>query len=623
MKFVVSNFLKNYTSDIRSVNRLLVTSFVSLNKIRVVRNKEIINLLIQKTDKDFLASEQFSLILQTYNGGFTFEDLINCFECVLSPKSKIVNGAVYTPQHIRKFIVKSVLQDVQNEKLPYLLYADLACGCGSFFLSLLDYVCSKINVTCSILFTRLYGVDIEEFSIERTKILLSLYALLKNEDEEYFEFNLHVGNSLSQFWISDDIYVRNGGFDIVVGNPPYVSSSKIDAASKELLCKWSVAKSGKSDLYIPFFQIALESLKPHGVLGYITVNNFYRSINGRELRKYLSLHEFQMKIFDFGSEQVFKGRSTYTCVCIIRNSEGNIAYIKCNSSELVNEQKSNFLDIAYDGLDDTKGWLLSDKANVIDNIRKIESTGTSLGDFVSIKNGFATLRNDIYVFTPYREDKCYFYLQKDSKEYPIEKTICRNAVKPNTLNERLSLELQMEKLIFPYMKDDGKVVLMSEDYLQTNYPRTYAYLTDYKNDLAQRDKGKRQYQEWYAYGRTQALNIKGYRLFFPYLASKPIFILADEKELMFYNGYALVSDDLEQLIFLQKVLCSKVFWYYIKNSSKPYGGEYMSLAKNYVRNFGIIDMTPRQRRKFMELTEQKNIDEYLSKLYGLETPVTL
>ena len=104
MKFAVSNFLKKYSSDIRLVNRLLVTSFVSLNKIRVERNKEIINLLIQKTDKDFLASEQFSLILLTYNGGFSFEDLINCFECVLSPKSKIVNGAVYTPLYIRKYI---------------------------------------------------------------------------------------------------------------------------------------------------------------------------------------------------------------------------------------------------------------------------------------------------------------------------------------------------------------------------------------------------------------------------------------------------------------------------------------------------------------------------------------
>ena len=623
MKFAVSNFLKKYSSDIRLVNRLLVTSFVSLNKIKVERNKEIINLLIEKSDKDFLATEQFSLILQTYNGGFTFEDLINCFECVLSPKNKIVNGAVYTPLHIRKYIVKTVLKDVQNEKLPHLLYADLACGCGSFFLSLLDYICSKTEVTCSNIFPRLYGVDIEEFSIERTKILLCLYALLKNEDEEYFEFNLHVGNSLSHFWVSDDVYVRNGGFDIVVGNPPYVSSSKIDAASKEYLCKWSVAKSGKADLYIPFFQIALESLKPHGVMGYITVNNFYRSVNGRELRKYLSTNEFQMKIFDFGSEQVFKGRSTYTCVCIVRNSKGNIAYIKSNSLMLENVQKKKFLNIAYNGLDDIKGWLLNDEANVIDNIKKIESTGTSLGDFVSIKNGFATLKNDIYVFTPYREDEAYFYLKKNSKEYPIEKTICRNTVKPNTLNEQLPLNLQMEKLIFPYMQSEGKVAIMSENYFQTNYPKTYAYLTVFKNELAQRDKGNRQYIEWYAYGRTQALNINGYRLFFPYLASKPIFILSEEKELMFYNGYALVSDNLEQLKFLQKILCSKVFWYYIKNSSKPYGGEYMSLAKNYVKNFGVVDMSPSQRSKFMELTEQKDIDDFLFKLYKLDMAIDL
>ena len=163
------------------------------------------------------------------------------------------------------------------------------------------------------------------------------------------------------------------------------------------------------NLYIPFFQIALERLKPNGVMGYITVNNFYRSVNGRELRKYLSIHEFQMKIFDFGSEQVFKGRSTYTCVCIVRNSKGNIAYIKSNSLMLENVQKKKFLNIAYNGLDDIKGWLLSDEANVIDNIKKIESTGTSLGDFVSIKNGFATLKNDIYVFTPYNKLKgCYF-----------------------------------------------------------------------------------------------------------------------------------------------------------------------------------------------------------------------
>lgn len=617
MKFVVFNFLKNYTSDIRSVNRLLVTSFVSLNKIRVVRNKEIINLLIQKTDKDFLASEQFSLILQTYNGGFTFEDLINCFECVLSPKSKIVNGAVYTPLHIRKYIVKTVLKDVQNEKLSHLLYADLACGCGSFFLSLLDYVCSKIDVTCSNLFPRLYGVDIEEFSIERTKILLSLYALLKNEDEETFEFNLHVGNSLSQFWISDDVYVRNGGFDIVVGNPPYVSSSKIDAASKELLCKWAVAKSGKADLYIPFFQIALESLAPRGIIGYITVNNFYRSVNGRELRRYLSTKHYKMKILDFGAEQVFKGRSTYTCICFIQNTTGDISYTKCQSNEIMNVPNENFLLITYDSLDDKRGWMLSAEVNVLENISKIENTGIPLGHLVDIKNGFATLKNDIFVFRPNCEDDNFFYFTKDSKEYCVEKGICRATVKPNTLSEDMPLKEQMEWLIFPYMYEGKNVVVMKQEVILQKYPKAYAYLCGYKEQLSLRDKGTRQYQEWYAYGRTQALNIKGYKLLFPYLAPKPKFILSVEMDLMFYNGYALVSDDLEQLKLLQKILCSEIFWYYIKNRSKPYGGDYMSLAKNYVTNFGVVNLSVYQKKKLMALTSQEDINNYLIKLYKL------
>ena len=618
MKFVISNFLRNYSTDTRLVNRLLVTAFVSLNKIKVTKNREIVSFLIQTTDNDYLALKRFSLILQTHNNGFTFEDLINCFECVLSPRSKIVNGAVYTPQRIRKYIVETVLADIPQEELPYLLYADLSCGCGSFFLSILDYIFSKVHVTCAEIFPHLYGVDIEEYSIERTRILLCLYALLKHEDVENFEFNLHIGNSLTKFWAADDIYIQNGGFDIIVGNPPYVSSSKIDTESKELLCNWSVASSGKADLYIPFFQIALESLKFNGYLGYITVNNFYRSVNGRELRKYLSFHKYQLRLLDFGSEQIFKGRSTYTCICLIQKHEGDVAYQKCLSSELDIELKKKFLHLAYNGLNDVDGWMLSGELNIIENVSKIEKTGISLGSLVNIKNGFATLKNNIYVFTPLREDDEFYYFEKDSTEYCVEKKICRDVIKPNTLDENIPLNKQIEQLIFPYIQIEEKTVLMGEEFLQRNFPKAYIYLTAHKDVLALRDKGNRTYTEWYAYGRTQALNIKGYKLLFPYLAAKPIFVLSEDTELLFYNGYALVSDDLEQLKVLKRVLCSKVFWYYIKNSSKPYGGEYMSLAKNYVKHFGIIDMSTRQKIKLLSFKNQKDIDNFLIKLYGLK-----
>ena len=49
----------------------------------------------------------------------------------------------------------------------------------------------------------------------------------------------------------------------------------------------------------------------------------------------------------------------------------------------------------------------------------------------------------------------------------------------------------------------------------------------------------------------------------------------------------------------------------------------MSLAKNYVKNFGVVDMSPSQRSKFMELTEQKDIDDFLFKLYKLDMAIDL
>ena len=106
----------------------------------------------------------------------------------------------------------------------------------------------------------------------------------------------------------------------------------------------------------------------------------------------------------------------------------------------------------------------------------------------------------------------------------------------------------------------------------------YEYLLANRETLKKRDKGAREYEAWYAFGRTQALNISGYKLLFPYIADAPYFVISDNKDLLFYNGYALVSDDLRKLKIAQKILQSNVFWYYIKNSSKPYGGDYYALA---------------------------------------------
>ncbi len=88
--------------------------------------------------------------------------------------------------------------------------------------------------------------------------------------------------------------------------------------------------------------------------------------------------------------------------------------------------------------------------------------------------------------------------------------------------------------------------------------------------------------------------------------------------MLFYNGYAVLSESTEDLLLLQKVLMSKIFWYYIENTSKPYAGNYFSVAKNYIKNFGICDLSENEKTKLTNLTEQNEIDDFLTTKYGIK-----
>ena len=502
--------------------------------------------------------------------------------------------------------------------MGYITYGDISCGCGGFFLTLVQ----RIHILTGISYQQLYancifGVDIKDYCISRTKLLLSLFAITDGEDIESFDFNLFVANSLNFEWKTIPVIRERGGFDVIIGNPPYVGASKIDLENRGLLKKWSVAKYGNADLYIPFFQIALENLKTNGWLGYITVNNFYRSLNGRGVREYFSSNKFDLILIDFGSEQVFRARSTYTCLCFVNKIDtGRISNVKSSSAELLLISDVQYTRIPYETTEKQDVWLLH-RHSVGENIRKIEQTGTPLGKLLSIKNGFATLKNDVYLFSPEAESATTFTFQKNGIIYEIEREICRPAIKPNILKEENDIVKNMEQLIFPYIITENRAEIMAESLIKQEYPLAYAYLSDYKIPLSERDKGKRTYGEWFAFGRSQALDVRGYKLLFPYLSDKPYFVFTNELNLLFYNGYALVSDAEEELRFIQKILKSNVFWYYIRHTSKPYGGDYFALAKNYVKKFGIYNFSDDQKQEILGMEDSQVLNDYLCRLYNI------
>lgn len=614
MTFKISKFLRSFSYKTNEINRLLVSAFIYTNNIEVRNNNLIKELLLNSNDADVCSLSK--LVIDTYQE-FSIELLIELFEFVISPAEKEVNGAVYTPKNIRDFIVQESFNNFPLKDWKSLIIADISCGCGGFFISVAEYIKNHINIKYSEIYKHLYGVDIEEYSIERTKILLTLYAIQNGEDVEDFTFNLFCGNSLNFDWTTIPVYNLNNGFDIVIGNPPYVGASKITDESRQYLSKWSVTKTGKTDLYIPFFQIAIECLKEGGVLGYITVNNFYRSVNGRAFRRYMSTNKYSFQIIDFGSEQVFRGRSTYTCICFINKQKGNVSYCKASSRSLDAIRNDSYCCLDYKNLDNEKGWLLQDDS-IAFNIRKIESIGKPIGKIFDIKNGFATLKNDVFILNVINEDPVFYYSQnKLGETFKIEKGICRDVIKPNTLKSEKEISNKIEKLLFPYSVSNGIVKVMEEDVLKEQYPYAFKYLLHNKYVLSRRDRGKREYEQWFAFGRTQALNISGYKLLFPYIAEYPYFVISEDKDLLFYNGYAIVCDDLQKLKVLQKILRSEVFWYYIKHTSKPYGSNYFALAKNYVKNFGLIKLSVEQEGKILSLRSNAEINSYVKELYEL------
>lgn len=627
----IIKYLRGYSYNVWDINRLLVSSFLIVNDISSVENILIREYVVTSHNtEEFQHITEFVDLLNKENVRFGTEELIELFEFVISPADKEVNGAIYTPKYIREYIVKETINKylITNKELSETIFGDIACGCGGFFKTIVDAVKEQTDKSYfSIFKDNIYGVDIQVYSIERTKILLSLLAILNGEDLDNFEFNLFQANSLEFDWNSVSSINYNNGFDIIVGNPPYVGASKIDSETKQLLKNWSVSASGKADLYIPFFEIGMENLNDSGILGYITVNTFYKSLNGRSIRSYFSKNNYNLSIIDFGDEQLFKTRSTYTCICLIGKSQSlNVHYVKTDSCNINSLYEKDFVNIPYANLDDFKGWYLNDK-QINKIISRIEDTGKPLGTKFIIRNGFATLKNNIYVFKPISESGDYFYFEKDGKEHKIEKGICRNAIKPNTLKTESEIKKSTDKIIFPYnivisdndLFDKKRTLrILDNEFLKNSYPFAYKYLLSEKEVLSQRDKGKRQYERWYAYGRNQALTFHAYKLLFPYISSSSRFVFTPDKELLFYNGYAILSDSEEDLLILQKILMSKIFWFYIKNTSKPYTGNYFSLAKNYIKRFGICDLSNEEKKTLLKLDDKNMIDRFLLTKYDIQ-----
>lgn len=611
MKKEIFKYLESYSTLPKEVDKLIVSAFIEINNLQLSNNRFLKSYLISKrksAKREKLL--QFIEIVQSEIEFFDIEKLIELFEFVISPSDRIINGAIYTPSEIRDYIVQQTFRNNANI-LNEVTIADISCGCSGFLYTASKELKRRTRNTYQHIYqNQIFGLDIQEYSVTRSRLLLSLLALSEGEDVEEFHFNLHQGDALLFNW--EEHYPGFDGFQIIVGNPPYVSARNLDNDAKENVKLWEVCTTGNPDLYIPFFQIGYENLAENGILGYITMNTFFKSLNGRALRSYFEKNNTSIKIIDFGTQQIFKSKSTYTCICFLENTERNyIEYHKSIDRQLPTN-RNQYSRINYASLDAKKGWNLNEN----EIISRIEATGTPFGEKYKTRHGIATLKNDIYIFKPVAEDDDYFYLQNGSL-YPIEKGICKDILNSNKLSRDVNFDTVVEKVLFPY-NDEVKPNALDEDFLRENFPRAFEYLQVKRQILAGRDKGKGKYEKWFAFGRTQSLEKVGNKLFFPKFSDRtPSYLISNDDDLLFYNGQAIVGHSENEMLLIKKILESRLFWYYIKTTSKPYSSEYYSLNGTYIKNFGVPDFTEDDIDFLVNETDKDIIDAFLEDYYDV------
>lgn len=599
----IKALIEKYSDNEALLIQLVVTAFVKFNQL------ELGNGFLSASVG--VANKKLEADIESLSAQCAIEDVISFFELAIPDSEKTANGSVYTPKYIRDFIVCQIMHSVEKP-LTKCLCGDISCGCGAFLYTLAEYIHEHTGEKYCNIFKHLYGVDISATSVNRAKIMLALVALKNGEIIQEDAFNLFSGDSLVFNLQSVPNVANNKGLDVIVGNPPYVRSKHIEKGTKKNLSLWSTSKVGNSDLYIPFFEIGLSALNENGLLGYITVNTFFKSVNARTLRHYFANNHLSLSIVDFGQQLVFKKKLAYTCLAFIsKKPSDTLLYVKADVADVEAQKNFVYSRINYSSLDNQRGWHLN-RNEVLKNIRLIENAGEALGDKYVIKNGIATLANDVFIFRPVRSDSNYHYLVREGKEFAIEKAICRDIIKPNILKCEAEIGDKEEKIISPY---DADCNVITEEYFVENYPEAYKYLQDCREVLDKRDKGAGDYDAWYAFGRTQAIADSGKKLLFPYMSDLPHFVYTSQKDMMIYCGYAIYNESETELLFLKKVLESSVFDYYMKNTSKPYSTGYYSYAKNYVKSFGIYPFTEEQKQHILSLLTKEEVDEYIKSVY--------
>ena len=394
--------------------------------------------------------------------------------------------------------------------------------------------------------------------------------------------------------------MRSGGFDCVIGNPPYIriQAMKEWAPVEVEFYKqhYKAASSGNYDIYVVFIEKGLSLLNKKGKLGFICPHKFFNAQYGEPLRKLVAEGKNLSRVIHFGDRQVFEGATTYTCLLFLA---------RAGSKQLEIERVTDLE--AWRGTGEaTEGKIPAADITGSEWNFKV-GTGTGLFEKLGqmpvklanvaarIYQGPITSADTVYLFKDFAEGKRKSTTKVLSPELDewveIESTILKPVVRSGSIN-RYSVH-PTALVLFPYEVKDCSARLLTPAEMKRGYPLAWDYLNRNKRLLDSREKGKFKDAEWYRFGRTQNLGMwEQPKLMVPYMVTHLATYLDNTDGFYFINvttgGYGVTSaDPTVSLPYLCGLLNSRLLDFYFKSVATPFHGGYFAANKQYIEQLPI------------------------------------
>ncbi len=567
-----------------------------------------------------------------------------------------VQGVYYTPAYITKYILEVSLGEylerrrleVETEDelqslraylqvLLNLKVIDPACGSGAFLIASYEYLFNEYSLINQriadlggkalsadkikrlILTNNLYGVDLSPESVGITKLSLWLHTAERKQKLENLDRNIKVGNSLvNDRKLSDrafdwqkefpDVFAA-GGFDVAIGNPPYVRQEYISPI-KPYLQKHYQSYDGAADLYAYFYEKGVQILKPDGILSYIVTNKWLRSGYGEALRRFFTQYTLFEKIIDFGHAPIFQDADTFPCIVSLRKSphppapspaekgekessvllpspsgrgaggEGEVLICSVPREELekinlTQYVRKNAFPVVWSRFSE-KAWSLESPA-VESLMQKIKSVGIPLKDFAGVKPlyGIKTGFNEAFLIDNDTKQKL---IQDDPK--------CAEIIKPCVRGAEIERWNHNWQNLW---------IIISPNSNLENYPSVLSHLERYRSQLEAR-AGKQLW--WQLQGKLSSYELfEKPKIIYPDIIWRSQFAIVKEPLYLLNTIYFYSSDDL----YILAVLNSPVIWAYMWRNCSHGKDEALRLFNPFMESLPIAPPTPTLRTETEEI----------------------